>query len=987
EGLASLLPGFTGPHKTDRVLCKVYGLFWTFVRMTRQVYLTVLLATLAVMLGGSVHSAFIFDAFTYAGRPVCYYSTLPSVLLRSVLQAYTNFPAHAALQLPAGCQDLPHQIRPRPRAVQPGGPQRCLTLVAAGCYYLACALPRAVCFFSITVVQLTWPADEHTAAVTGMLFSLAKCAQLAVLTGSAAPTGCCTLSACRSLRTSSPAVAASAAAASFGTMTDFVVHNNDRPTLQQCRFEGSGVLHAAKYLGSAVLADGQSQLLCQEAMWSVLASLKGRKLPKERLEIRLSLADGVQIREVAAPDGAGGVSKLDLKFGHSEISYVFKEPRDQRSCGLVRTEPNPDSPGQTIHRFYAVRTVKSASPLMKDLRDLFQLVKQRRDEQRAETPVPTAPSQPARAEVAAETKSQEQQSAAASLKSEQSAAPSSPDLLDIRQQPIRQSAVSSSLGSLNKLSELFSSQASLASSGVGGDGGICGDVVSFDPWASQLLPPPPVQMARQLSQPHPAPAVQLPGEPLFRKASHPSVLEQRRLSNSASHPLAAMRNSRHPIHQLPFLFVQTLLARDVPFPAGGSCRVDEAATLRTQERLAVVASGFELRPSSCRPQRPRLHPGAVAAAVADSATGGPAGAAKPSPVSQCAAASAASADTASADASSIAAADSAAATQEVAGGPAESAGGQVVQHRVQAVVGVQQNRQALRGDVQTGLPQPSQQAVKAAPVRQAQGQTAVRRHGEKVHDGHHQAEVHHPFPFDEGAAVHSAGCSRRLLRPLRLPVLQLDLLLLSEMMMPLLPMPAMRLKVSGGRPRMLTSRLSSSVAFGFTGDCGMPHTCDQRPDPELELPAALSGIGRCLALARMKNGSVTSSDSSQRPSMTAARRLARPSRVGPRSGIQITTRRSRAITAMVRLEAMDAVRHADQQGEEVGSGQVHQQRVHPGVKPPSVHDHEYHKQVAQQPHRHDENLGGDNSSCQSLGEVLLHLSRNCFCRWDFKESA
>ncbi|PAA89873.1 hypothetical protein BOX15_Mlig014939g1 [Macrostomum lignano] len=329
-------------------------------------------------------------------------------------------------------------------------------------------------------------------------------------------------------------------------MTDFVVHNNDRPTLQQCRFEGSGVLHAAKYLGSAVLADGQSQLLCQEAMWSVLASLKGRKLPKERLEIRLSLADGVQIREVAAPDGAGGVSKLDLKFGHSEISYVFKEPRDQRSCGLVRTEPNPDSPGQTIHRFYAVRTVKSASPLMKDLRDLFQLVKQRRDEQRAETPVPTAPSQPARAEVAAETQSQEQQSAAASLKSEQSAAPSSPDLLDIRQQPIRQSAVSSSLGSLDELSELFSSQASLASSGVGGDGGICGGVVSFDPWASQLLPPPPVQMARQLSQPHPAPAVQLPGEPLFRKASHPSVLEQRRLSNSVYGNNGYQGNSKRP---------------------------------------------------------------------------------------------------------------------------------------------------------------------------------------------------------------------------------------------------------------------------------------------------------------------------------------------------------------------------------------------------------------------------------------------------------
>ncbi|PAA72687.1 hypothetical protein BOX15_Mlig017678g1 [Macrostomum lignano] len=158
----------------------------------------------------------------------------------------------------------------------------------------------------------------------------------------------------------------------------------------ESRFEGEGQEFHAKYMGSVEVAKSKGQEICQEAMQKLLVTLKSRKDPKPRLIINLSF-EGTRLKEMPP-----GINLLDLTFKHSQVSYVWKDPRDQRSLGIVRTEPDPDDSTKTVHRFHGIRTIKPAMPFLQEMQELFRIVKERsaqqKEEQAASTSAATAES-------------------------------------------------------------------------------------------------------------------------------------------------------------------------------------------------------------------------------------------------------------------------------------------------------------------------------------------------------------------------------------------------------------------------------------------------------------------------------------------------------------------------------------------------------------------------------------------------------------------
>ncbi|PAA63273.1 hypothetical protein BOX15_Mlig033147g1 [Macrostomum lignano] len=152
----------------------------------------------------------------------------------------------------------------------------------------------------------------------------------------------------------------------------------------ESRFEGEGQEFHAKYMGSVEVAKSKGQEICQEAMQKLLVTLKSRKDPKPRLIINLSF-EGTRLKEMPP-----GINLLDLTFKHSQVSYVWKDPRDQRSLGIVRTEPDPDDSTKTVHRFHGIRTIKPAMPFLQEMQELFRIVKERSAQQKEEQAASTS---------------------------------------------------------------------------------------------------------------------------------------------------------------------------------------------------------------------------------------------------------------------------------------------------------------------------------------------------------------------------------------------------------------------------------------------------------------------------------------------------------------------------------------------------------------------------------------------------------------------
>uniref|UniRef100_A0A1I8JS52 PID domain-containing protein n=1 Tax=Macrostomum lignano TaxID=282301 RepID=A0A1I8JS52_9PLAT len=106
----------------------------------------------------------------------------------------------------------------------------------------------------------------------------------------------------------------------------------------ESRFEGEGQEFHAKYMGSVEVAKSKGQEICQEAMQKLLVTLKSRKDPKPRLIINLSF-EGTRLKEMPP-----GINLLDLTFKHSQVSYVWKDPRTSAAWALCGPSQIPMIP-------------------------------------------------------------------------------------------------------------------------------------------------------------------------------------------------------------------------------------------------------------------------------------------------------------------------------------------------------------------------------------------------------------------------------------------------------------------------------------------------------------------------------------------------------------------------------------------------------------------------------------------------------------------
>ncbi|ESO05043.1 hypothetical protein HELRODRAFT_111498 [Helobdella robusta] len=123
------------------------------------------------------------------------------------------------------------------------------------------------------------------------------------------------------------------------------------------KFDGPGVNFKGKLIGFESVSESKGERMCQVAMAKLKAAVIALGVHKEKITLNLSL-EGITLYD----------DKMeDQLYRHliEKISFVSRDASDSRAFGYVFNEDDEK------YRFCAIKTEKSAEPVMATLKELF----------------------------------------------------------------------------------------------------------------------------------------------------------------------------------------------------------------------------------------------------------------------------------------------------------------------------------------------------------------------------------------------------------------------------------------------------------------------------------------------------------------------------------------------------------------------------------------------------------------------------------------
>lgn len=145
------------------------------------------------------------------------------------------------------------------------------------------------------------------------------------------------------------------------------------------RFEGDGVSFKGKFIGVADVWDSHGDEMCQETMQKLKAAVKSSGGHKLRIMLNISL-EGIKIIDEKT-------EAVNYTHMVNHISFVSKDASDSRAIGYVY------GAGDGTHKFFAIKTEKSAEQVMFTVRDLFEVKKKELEEAAAREAAKSAQAQ------------------------------------------------------------------------------------------------------------------------------------------------------------------------------------------------------------------------------------------------------------------------------------------------------------------------------------------------------------------------------------------------------------------------------------------------------------------------------------------------------------------------------------------------------------------------------------------------------------------
>ncbi|XP_069127080.1 disabled homolog 1-like isoform X2 [Argopecten irradians] len=136
------------------------------------------------------------------------------------------------------------------------------------------------------------------------------------------------------------------------------------------RFQGDGVNFNAKLIGVDDVPDARGDRMCQETIYRLKLSVKASGQHKQRIIVNVS---------------EEGIKLIDLKtdvvnYTHAvhKISFISRDVTDSRAFGYIF------GVGDGTHKFFGIKTEKAAEALVLTLRDLFQVVYEKKKKEMEE---------------------------------------------------------------------------------------------------------------------------------------------------------------------------------------------------------------------------------------------------------------------------------------------------------------------------------------------------------------------------------------------------------------------------------------------------------------------------------------------------------------------------------------------------------------------------------------------------------------------------
>ncbi|CAG7734249.1 unnamed protein product, partial [Allacma fusca] len=126
------------------------------------------------------------------------------------------------------------------------------------------------------------------------------------------------------------------------------------------RFAGDGMSFKAKLIGILEVSGPRGDRICQEALSELKMAVKAAGEHKQKITLHVAL-DGLRIRDEKTGD---------CLYHHQvhKISFIAQDLTDARAFGYIFGSPDMG------HRFFGIKTEKSASQVVIAMRDLFQVV-------------------------------------------------------------------------------------------------------------------------------------------------------------------------------------------------------------------------------------------------------------------------------------------------------------------------------------------------------------------------------------------------------------------------------------------------------------------------------------------------------------------------------------------------------------------------------------------------------------------------------------
>ncbi|KAK6624913.1 hypothetical protein RUM44_011777 [Polyplax serrata] len=126
------------------------------------------------------------------------------------------------------------------------------------------------------------------------------------------------------------------------------------------RFLGEGITFKAKLIGILEVSEARGDKMCQDALNDLKTAIRAAGEHKQRITINISI-DGLRLKDEKTGD---------CLYHHPvhKISFIAQDMSDSRAFGYIFGSPD------TGHRFFGIKTDKTASQVVISMRDLFQVV-------------------------------------------------------------------------------------------------------------------------------------------------------------------------------------------------------------------------------------------------------------------------------------------------------------------------------------------------------------------------------------------------------------------------------------------------------------------------------------------------------------------------------------------------------------------------------------------------------------------------------------